>query len=90
MGRRFESEGTTLFLFGSFARGDAQPNSDLDIAIQWRTPPDARRWRALEEAVEELPTIRPVDLVDLRFAAPTFVHAAEQEAVPLASVSVAG
>jgi hypothetical protein len=90
VGRRFEAAGIHLFVFGSFARGDARPNSDLDIGIQWRTPPEAGDWRALQDAIEGLPTIRPVDYVDLRFASPALVHAAEQEAIPLVSISPAG
>ena len=48
-----------VLLFGSYADGTARPSSDLDIAVK-----GCRDMAALEEAVEDLPTIRQIDLVD--------------------------
>lgn len=52
-------------LFGSVARGDERPQSDLDIAVGARHALSAAQKIALIEALAER-TGRPIDLVDLR------------------------
>ena len=52
-------------LFGSVARGDERPQSDLDIAVGARRALSAEQKITLIEALAEH-TGRPVDLVDLR------------------------
>lgn len=52
-------------LFGSVARGDERPQSDLDIAVGARRALSAAQKIALIEALAER-TGRPIDLVDLR------------------------
>ena len=64
------------WVFGSFARGDASPNSDVDILVQYDDSARislmtiSRMMGALEEAIQ-----RPVDLVEdgclLPFAQPS-------------------
>jgi len=58
--------GTQVWWFGSWPEGRARPRSDIDIAIL--PPPDvsAERVAAFRAAVDELPTLYRVDLVDLR------------------------
>ena len=51
-----------VWLFGSFARGDAAPTSDLDLAVD-APDLDASGFAALEAALERLLLVRPVDLV---------------------------
>jgi hypothetical protein len=73
------ARGIRLFLFGSFARGDARPTSDLDLGyeMQGGAQPVNRRW--LFDAVEALPTIRPIDLVDFASVSPAFRNIALSE-----------
>lgn len=53
------------WLFGSRARGDGGPRSDLDVAVLAPSMPPAS-WHALLAEVEEgLPTLLAVDLVRL-------------------------
>ena len=54
-----------LMLFGSHARGTAAPRSDIDLAV---TIASDRDWWALQEAVEEYPTLLKIDLVRLNAA----------------------
>ena len=70
------ARGIRLFLFGSFARGDARPNSDLDLGyeMQGGIQPANRIW--LLDAVDALPTIRPIDLVDFAGVSPAFRNVA--------------
>ena len=51
-------------LFGSVARNEARPDSDVDIAVLAERPLDAARKMSLVEGMADLAG-RPVDLVDL-------------------------
>jgi predicted nucleotidyltransferase len=64
LGRKYQAQGVDLFIFGSHARKDHQPNSDLDLGIEWRRPVSRQLFRNLCKDVDDLPTIRKVDLVD--------------------------
>ncbi len=55
----------TLMLFGSRAKGNAAPRSDIDLAV---TITCDRDWWSLQEAVEEYPTLLKIDLVRLNAA----------------------
>ena len=73
------ARGIRLFLFGSFARGDARPTSDLDLGYEMPggVQPANRTW--LFDAVDALPTIRPIDLVDFASVSPAFRNIALSE-----------
>ena len=83
------ARGIRLFLFGSFARGDARPTSDLDLGYEMPggVQPVNRTW--LFDAVAALPSIRPVDLVDFSKVGEAFRAQALQHTVELADDSVA-
>jgi len=55
-----------LYLFGSWAQGRALTVSDLDIALDTGTPIDPATISRITESLDELPTLRKVDLVDLQ------------------------
>jgi len=52
----------SLALFGSLARGDAGPESDVDILVEFQGPSTFDRYMDLKFFLEELLN-RPVDLV---------------------------
>lgn len=61
-----------VYLFGSWARGDARRTSDIDVAV---LPKDDLPWivlTRLREALEESSIPYPVEVVDLREVAPQF------------------
>jgi len=51
-----------LDLFGSFARGDAKPDSDVDFIVTFVGAPTFSRFMGLKEDLEAL-LLRDVDLV---------------------------
>jgi predicted nucleotidyltransferase len=72
---RCEAEVRALVLFGSRARGQARPTSDLDLLLILhgsQTPERERRWRARARAL--LLPVLPVDLDLLISDAATVAH----------------
>jgi predicted nucleotidyltransferase len=57
-----------VLLFGSWAQGTAFPRSDLDIAVSVGTPIRGSTLVRVEDAFEQLKTLRKIDLVDLESA----------------------
>lgn len=55
----------SIYLFGSWARADALPHSDLDIAISGADPVEGLTLARIRDELDDLPTLRKVDLVDL-------------------------
>lgn len=54
-----------LYLFGSWAQGRALSESDLDVALDTGRPIEPAIIHGITDALEELPTLRRVDIVDL-------------------------
>lgn len=52
----------SLEVFGSYLRGEAAPDSDLDLLVVFRQPPSLFRYIALENYLSEALGVR-VDLV---------------------------
>lgn len=86
VGKAASSDGVRLFVFGSFARGDARPNSDLDLGFEIATesPSRSAAIHRLQAGVANLPTIRPIELVDFDRVTPQFRAQASRMIVPLA------
>lgn len=80
----FRKQGIDLILFGSFAKGRAWPTSDLDIAFSGAV--DRQTEQMLTQRIQELPTIRPVDLVPLSKASPSLANEIRQTGVLLANL----
>jgi len=68
-----------VWLFGSWARGDAELLSDIDVAIWPEEKLPVGLLAELRERLEEAPIVREVDLVDLRFADDTLRKAVIRE-----------
>jgi len=54
------------FRCGRFTRPGPSPVSDLDIALDTGTPIDPATIQQITESLDELPTLRKIDLVDLQ------------------------
>jgi predicted nucleotidyltransferase len=65
MARRMLGADTRVYWFGSWAEGRAVERSDVDVGIIASRPIPLDQFSRLRGAVEELPTLYMVDLVDL-------------------------
>jgi len=71
----------SVYLFGSHARGDARPGSDIDVAILPAAPLPAPVLARIRDALEESRIPYRVDLVDLAGAEEDFVNSALRDAI---------
>ena len=71
-----------MWLFGSRARGDHRPRSDVDLAIE-APHADRRTWIALCDAADEAETLLRIDLVRLDEAPPELADCVRGEGVVL-------
>ena len=85
--------GVRLFLFGSVARTWPKAHIGADLDIGYVMDPArsdrAERVRSLQRDLEALPSVRPVDLVDMSQASADFVAHAGQYIVELSDESPA-
>lgn len=59
-------EGLQVYLFGSWAQGRALAESDLDIALDTGEPIDSTILLRIADDLDEMLTLRRVDIVDLQ------------------------
>src|SRR5437867_6148930 len=72
-----------ILMLGSWAKGTAQSSSDLDIGI---IGPETIAWSTMAkilEAIETIPTLRSIDVVDLRSTDEHFRSAVLATAKPI-------
>ena len=82
--RRHLPESYRVFLFGSWAKGNALPTSDLDVAILGAEPVPWELMAKILHAKDEIPTLRSIDLVDLASKGQVFRDGVLQYAQPIA------
>ncbi len=61
-----------VYLFGSWASGEATARSDIDMGIEGPAPISPVAMTRIREACDSLPTLRTVDVVDLGRVTPAF------------------
>ena len=64
--------GHKVVLFGSRARGGAKPRSDFDLGVVGDSPLSLEDFFALEDLLDELPTLYCIDWVDFSRAGDAF------------------
>ena len=68
--RRDLGPSARILWFGSWVSGNATERSDIDVAYDAGVPLDPTARARLECAVEDIPTLYTIDLVDLQAAGP--------------------
>ena len=71
-----------VFLFGSRATGSAAPRSDVDIGIEGPAPAPRAAFAAIQDELEEAPTLYTIDIVDFLCVSEQFRSVA-QPRIPL-------
>jgi len=74
-------KGKSIAVFGSVARGEDGPDSDVDFLVDFAETVSIRDWMGLKEELEAF-LKAPVDIVSTRGLKPRDTHIRE-EAVPL-------
>jgi len=64
--RYLKKEDFKIFLFGSWAKESAEPASDIDIAIMGEKEIDDFLLMRIKGEVEAIPTLRKIDIIDLK------------------------
>lgn len=72
-----------IFLFGSWAKGDALETSDLDIGILGEKEVPWELMHKILEDIEEIPTLRSIDIVDLKSTGENYTNKILEYAKPL-------
>lgn len=75
LARSVFGENAEVIWFGSWPQGKALPRSDIDLAVSTGAPISPERMGLLQEAVDELPTLYQVDIIDLNAAGPALREA---------------
>jgi predicted nucleotidyltransferase len=70
--RSILGEDVEVIWFGSWPQGKAQPHSDIDLAVSIGNPIPPERMALLHEAVDDLPTLYQIDIIDLSSAGAAF------------------
>jgi predicted nucleotidyltransferase len=78
--KRYVPKGTSVVLFGSWARGNALPTSDIDIGIMGKKKIPFETMIKIHQTIEEIPTLRSIDVVDLQSTDKRFQEKALQSA----------
>ena len=72
-----------VWWFGSWVRGNAEPRSDIDIAVDAGEPLSGHVLQAVREQLEEIRTLHEIELVDLQAVGPRMRQIVLDEGVPL-------
>jgi predicted nucleotidyltransferase len=71
-----------IFLFGSRATGRAHARSDIDIGIEGPAPVPRETLTAIDDELEEAPTLYTIEVVDFARVPESFRQVAKQR-IPL-------
>ena len=81
--RRQLGQGVSIWWYGSWVRGTAEPRSDLDIAVDAGEPIPGHVMQAVRERLDGIRTLHELDLVDLRAVGPRLQGIVRDEGVAL-------
>ncbi len=81
--RRELGQDIDVIWFGSWVRGDAQPHSDIDLAIAAPHPIPAEKFALLRDWIDELPTLFSIDLINLNEASENLLKEVERDGIKI-------
>lgn len=64
--KKYLGKDVKIYIYGSFARNEETKTSDLDFAILTKKDIDPLIFSKIKSEIEEIPTLRKIDIVDLR------------------------
>ncbi len=70
-----------IYLFGSFAKGNSYEGSDVDIAIDNGSRIDIKTLIRIKNEVEDIRTLRSIDIVDIFAVSDEFREVIKKEGV---------
>ncbi len=82
--RQYLSEGYKIVIFGSWAKGDALDTSDIDIGVLGKKKVAWSTLVKIKQAVDEIHTLRSIDIVDLNSVDESFKNNVLKDAKVLA------
>ena len=74
---------TGLWVFGSHARGESRPDSDLDLLVDFASPPGFDNFMGLKIELEDRLGIK-IDLMSLSACKPRFLKAIQPDLLHVA------
>ena len=83
VGRHLDMSKYRVFFFGSRVTGLSSERSDIDIGIDGDAPVPARAMQEIREAIEHLPTLYKIDIVDFSQVPPGFRSLALRQTQPV-------
>ena len=81
--RKHLPEQYKIYLFGSWVKGNARENSDIDIGILGNKKVEWTIMAKILNSVDEINTLRSIDVVDLKSAGRNFREKVLQQAKPI-------
>lgn len=78
IGKHLDLSRYRVFFFGSRVSGKGTDRSDVDVGIEGPEPVPAKAQWEIEEAIENLPTLYKVEIVDFKKVASIFKEVATQ------------
>lgn len=83
VGRHVDLNEYKLFFFGSRVQGRGDERSDIDIGIEGSAPLPAAVKSEIEEAIENLPYLYKIELVDFKTVSEDFYRIAKRTIEPI-------
>ena len=78
VGRRLDLGKYRVFFFGSRVAGKGTERSDIDVGVEGPDPVPMMVLSAIQEEIDDIPTLYKIDIVDFRHLTPKFREVALQ------------
>ena len=81
LGKKYKPRGIRIFIFGSVVQENGRGGSDLDLGVIWECERSERIFNSLYWDIQDLPTVRKIDLVDMEQVDSVFRESALRDAL---------